>query len=205
MNNINKEFQKFREKILSVCDKETRARIKTNPVPTEPEIYLGSFYESIEPQVRDAVIKLNNKGYPTESSGFYGNHGETQAIDGYFSVDKLSQDRLKTIDVNVLDKKDLKLPGLNSAFHSIRFNPPKADIDLIKQLWDKVAEILPDLKKPLSPSISNGSMFFRQMFAPERLDVEKLMLEKLLNLETQEPNFYRPAFEHRLKTIQKIK
>jgi hypothetical protein len=62
-------------------------RVRNYPVFTETEDRLGVFVELLEPQVRDAVLEFNRKGYTTYSSGFFGKHHEVQAIAGAFALD----------------------------------------------------------------------------------------------------------------------
>ena len=69
---------------------EETARLRDNPTPTEEELYLGVFLESLEPQVRAAVRTMFEKGYATQSSGFHGQNYDVQMIDGYFTVSRVT-------------------------------------------------------------------------------------------------------------------
>ena len=204
MKKILSQFQKIKLKAEKEAERETTKRLKNNPIPTEEEIYIGAYREMIEPQVRDAIFTMNRKGYSTESSGFYYESANRQDIDGNFIIDKQTREKLKKIGVRILDRFDLKLPGLPVSYTRLEFKPKIANTALIKKQWDEIADILPDKKIPMSPSISGGSMFFRQMLSPERLDIEKIVIEKMLKYENMEPLFYKPAMEYRLKVLTKL-
>jgi len=73
---------------------------------TGDELRLGAFMEELEPQVRNALIVLNKKGYKTHSSGFYGSEsgqGDLQAIDmeGNYSLDEEIVKKLNDMGVRV--------------------------------------------------------------------------------------------------------
>ena len=67
---------------------EEDARLKENPTPTEEELYMAAFKEWLEPQVREAIAEMYNKGYATGSSGFHGVQTDFQMADGNFFIDR---------------------------------------------------------------------------------------------------------------------
>jgi len=78
------------------------------------------FVEELEPQVRDAVLVFNRKGYSTLQSGFWGEHGELQCIEGEFAIDEETRNRLldtMPVDIDILANKGEKI------FTSINFTP----------------------------------------------------------------------------------
>lgn len=175
-----KELDKLRNEAHTRTEKETEERIKNNPKPTEEEILAGAFREMIEPQVRDALFEMYKKGYGTESSGFGGENSEYQQIDGYFELDEKSKKKLESAGVKILKGKDIGLPGFGENYTFIRFFPKNADIDKIKKEWDEIVSLLPQKTELASPSISGASDDFRKQFAPDRIDIEKAVLEKQL-------------------------
>lgn len=183
---LNK-FSELRKRVHQEIEQETVERIKNNPKPAEEEIFVGAFREMIEPQIRDALFEFNKKGYSTESSGFWGDDGDIQAMDGYYSIDKDTKANIESLGAQVLRGGDEGLPHHNKEWASIRFKTEQPDIDQIKSQWDKIAAILPDRGGPAMPPISGGSEDFRKEYAPHRTDIEKTMLEKRLALEEYDP------------------
>lgn len=181
------DFSSLRLEAHEQVDRETLARIRENPIPTEEEILVGAFREMIEPQVRDALFEFNRKGYSTESSGFYGAVGEMQCIDGYFEVDDETKARIEELSGQVLKGKDVGMPGQHEQYTYIRFYPKHARSEEIKAIWDSIAALLPDRGTPAQPSISGASDDFRNTYAKNRLDVEKAVLQKILGLDESDP------------------
>lgn len=190
----------LRKKIHEQIKEETKERIKNNPHPTEREIMVGAFREMIEPQVRDALFEFNRKGYSTESSGFSGN-GELQSLDGYFEIDETTKQKLEAIDVQVLKGKDFGRLYESEGYTYIQFKPEDADINKIKEKWNEIASLLPSKEKPMLPSISGGSEDFRKQYAPQRTDIEKMVLEKRLALTESHPDT-EEEMRKRIKEIE---
>ncbi|HEY4034106.1 MAG TPA: hypothetical protein VGL94_09110 [Ktedonobacteraceae bacterium] len=96
-------FEDLRIETIRAAQHDLEDRMRMNPIPTFEEYKMGTFIERIEPQVRDAVLELNRKGYSTETSGFDGG-GDTsyQSIGGWFTLDKDTIRRLENADVRVI-------------------------------------------------------------------------------------------------------
>ncbi len=152
----NRQFEKLRQRTNEGVYNKTRERIITNPQPTDEEFRLGAFVEELEPQVAYAVREFNRKGYSTSSSGFYGNHGEIQVIDGNFDLDTETIQKLTAIGVKYIKK--------NSVWGWIQFDPQEPDLGSMKQKWDEIASILPDKGKIAEPSNNNASNEFRRKY-----------------------------------------
>lgn len=105
------DFQTLRKSTHEQMEEEVRLRLQRDPRPTEEEIFVGAFKEMIEPQVRDALFEFNKKGYPTESSGFGGETGTIQSMDGYFEIDPQTKANLEAMGVRVLKDRDFGWPG----------------------------------------------------------------------------------------------
>jgi hypothetical protein len=149
---------------------EIKKRLETNPNPTEEELRAGAFNEWIEPQARDAVFEMLKKGYGTQSSGFYGEHNEFQAVDGYFTVDEETIKKLKAMGVQVLRGPELDLPQ-NKLITQIRFYPKEADLQKIKEQWGAIAITLPKKDGPLG--ICDRVEEFREEYAPNHPSFEQ--------------------------------
>ncbi len=141
---------KIRKQAHKISLEDLKKRIIFNPKPTKEELYLGCYLEMLEPQVREAVREFNKKGYPTWSSGFY---GEKQAIDGFFVIDKQIKIKLKKNGVNVVEEKN--------GYSTVEFIPNAQNLKTMKKQWHQIAKILPT-KKIKPPSDSAGSKLFRK-------------------------------------------
>ena len=151
-------------------EKELQARLEKNPKPSEEELRAAAFREWLEPQVRDAIAEMYRKGYATQSSGFYGDHNEIQAIDGYFSVDDDTKKKIEALGAEVLDGVALGLP-MNELIRQIRFSPKSADIKEMKEKWDAIAAVLPQQKGP--KAVCDRAEEFRAQYAPGHANFEK--------------------------------
>jgi hypothetical protein len=178
-------FQKLREEMHRISDKETEERIRINPVPTEEEILAGAFREMIEPQVRNAVFDMRRKGYATQSSGF-GEDGKLQAIDGYFQIDEKTEEKLRAIGVNVKRGVDTGTSA-SDEYAIISFHPDAPDVSKIEDKWGQIVALLSEQEQPASPSLSGGHEDFRNRFAPGRTDVERAAIKKNLKVEQFSP------------------
>jgi hypothetical protein len=165
----HESFQRLRQEVLASVDRETQERIAQNPTPTEEELRAGAFREMVEPQCRDAVFAMRQKGYATESSGFGGEHGEVQQVDGNFEIDAETEERLRALGVTVHRSGDVGtiLPWAAA----LRFTPDAADPNAMKAKWDAIAALLPDRGTPTDPSISGGTEDFIRERAPHRADL----------------------------------
>ncbi|MBU1180155.1 hypothetical protein KJ885_04385 [Patescibacteria group bacterium] len=196
-----KQLEKLREDAHTQIEREVAERIKNNPRPTEEELLVGAFHEMIEPHVRDATFGMYKKGYSTESSGFGGENSEYQQIDGYFEIDAQTKEKLEAIGAKILKGEDIELPGFGDDYTFIRFSPQEADLNKIKEKWDKIVSLLPEKNKPVLPSTSGGSEDFRKTFAPERIDIERQAIE----IQLASGNFSPEAEEDMQKRLEKIK
>ena len=180
------KFSKLREQTHQAIERETNERIKNNPTPTEEEILVGAFNEMIEPQVRDAVFELHKKGYATESSGFGGEHWQTQSLDGYFEIDDETKQKIEEAGAKVLKGKDLGLPGQEEEYNYIQFNPDNPDINEIKSTWDNIVSLIPSKEQPAPPSISGHSEEFRNQHAADRKDVMDATMQRRTEIEKRD-------------------
>lgn len=129
------------------------------------------------------IFEFSRKGYPTESSGFYGDYGEKQAVDGLFELDTESIKKIKALGAKVINVPNVR--GFNKC--RIEFYPINTDLVAMTRKWGKIAAILPQKGTP-QLSTSGASEYFRKKYAPERTDIELKALEKLLVISEFEPN-----------------
>lgn len=110
-------------------------------IPTEEEKQLGTIWELIEGQVREAVKELNRKGYCTTDSGFWGETGmyQKQFIEGLFILD------LETVEV--LEDQGVYITN-NGRRSTIWFYPKNPDFEEIKSTWNEIVDLIPDLGHP---------------------------------------------------------
>lgn len=190
------QMQSLREETHRQIEEEERVRIKYNPHPTEEELQLGAFKEMLELQVRDAIFTMVRKGYIPESSGFGGDHGEIQMIDGYFHVDDDTKKNLQDIGIMVTEDE-----GWGPQYTHVRFRSDTIDILSIKDKWDTFAALLPAQEINGEVSISGGSSEFRKQFALARLDVEQKERERALRMLDLHPEL-KALYKERLEELQ---
>jgi len=154
-----KQFTELRNKVHKELEAGLEKRLQMNPNPSDEELRVGAFFESIEPQVRDAVLKIFRKGYTTESSGFSGNGFTKQEIRGSFSLSEEIKAKLENAGLEVKEP-----------FHKVTeiyFSPEKPNLDEIKAKWDEIADLFPDTGKPAPPAIWGEAEGFRK---PQKRD-----------------------------------
>ncbi len=135
-------YVKLRKEVLEQMYKDLGKRVKESPQPTEEELNIGTYKENIEPQVREAVFNLRNKGYTTFESGFY-DPGE-QKIG--FQQDHLEGFKFPEKLLNELESEGVKVkvePDSISFTCNTRFQ-----LDEIKEVWSRIESALPDLGGP---------------------------------------------------------
>jgi len=70
------QYAKLRKQTHEQMWEQVKERENQNPTPTQEELEMGCYIESIEPQVRAAVLNLRRKGYATYESGFHNFKGQ---------------------------------------------------------------------------------------------------------------------------------
>ena len=175
-------FLELREIMIAQATKDTKRRIKKNPVPTDIELRIGAFVEMLEPQVREAVITMNQKGYSTESSGFAGAKGNLQVIDGYYRLDPATKEQLENQGVEMKYGHIHDQVDSDKNYTAIQFHPSKPDAELIRKKWNEIVKLLPQKDNSNVVAYSGGAENFRKKYAPDRTDIELLALEKRIAL-----------------------
>lgn len=152
---MKKSFDKLISKIEQRRSKALAYRISKNPHPTVVEYRLGIFIEMLEPQVEQAVLEMNKKGYSTDVSGFTETPGE-QIIEGDFLLDYPTIKKLRNLGVLV--------EITSSSYTRLQFSTAEANILKIKHKWDTIVSFLPDKKQDTPPSMTRRAREFRTRY-----------------------------------------
>ncbi len=153
------QMAKLREETHLQRDIDLLKRRQENPNPSDDELSMGAFYESLEPQVRHAISVMRSKGYSTYESGF-GGVGNIQKI----SFENPDLDILSFPDLLV---EDLQSKGIKSSItpYSISLEFTKSITLLnLEKIWNMIASSLPDLNKDVSPSTLPQANDFRERY-----------------------------------------
>lgn len=149
---LSRAARRLRRETLDQMRVDLRQRIETNPVATEEEHAFGTFLESLEPQVRDALCVLRQKGYAAVSSGFSNYNFQAISFSENYFADLDSSVRAQLEDLSVKVEGD-----------RLSFCCNIIDLDVIKQKWDAVAAALPDRGVPAPPSEHPAAINFREI------------------------------------------
>src|SRR3989344_656565 len=146
-------FAQARRAAIVTSEKDLRERVKNNPLISEEEISMGIWKEQIEPQARDAVLKLWRKGYATRISGFDAfNSQSIGLIEGQFGGVRLPRELME----------ELESKGVHTRVEpdEISFSCDNfVNLEELKEIWDKIADALPDTGNPAKPIQSSPSLF----------------------------------------------
>ena len=119
-------------------------RLSENLYASDEELRAGVYKELLEPQVREAVFALRQKGYDTFESGFE----DLVAGNQYIGFAKNSEQPI-SIDIKTLNEQ-LKEKGVVANFsesddrYMLSIEADKnLSLDEWKSVWVKVAEVLP--------------------------------------------------------------
>ena len=145
-------FERLRHKVQSKIEKEVKTRKKMNPHPSKSESRLGIFKEELEPQVSQAVLAMNLKGYSTDLSGFI-NNSRDQMIEGDFQLPEKIANKLNQLGINIETNP--------SGYTRLWFSPKDADIRKIKKQWNKIVSLLPSRNKIADFSMTKRAREFR--------------------------------------------
>ena len=148
---INKMERYFTTQDVYANEKE----MKIHPRPaTEQEYELGAYAEFLEPQVRDAVFTMSEKGYKTFQSGFKENNPTEQFMDVYNKhikipdslEDQMSAAGVRVVVENFDDRTTVTLTPEN----------PDQVIrqEKWKEIWDQFTASLPDADPELVENMS---------------------------------------------------
>jgi len=113
---------------------------------------MGVYIESLEPQVRAAVVALRLKGWNTNSSGFGGpSHSQKQGLQfsGDMFLDKVIQQAVEACGA------ELQPINPTSPSYELQFEAELPNIDVITRKWDGLVDLIPDLGQPIATQRSD--------------------------------------------------
>lgn len=131
-------YQRLRQQVHEACyaGKEER-RVKA-PEKTGQEKIIGTYLEMIEPQVRQVVLNLNNKGFKTQGSGF--GPENTQKI-------YCPDEQFLNINFSVSFLQELKKQGVD-----LELKPKSITLSLNRKLsLDEIEAVWQEIEKQIKP------------------------------------------------------
>jgi hypothetical protein len=149
-------FCLMRKMELARVREMTDKRAKENPVANLMELEMGAYAETIEWQVRDAIMVMREKGYPTVSSGFWGLR--SQAIN--FALPCLEK-----FSPSPTFLRNCEEEGIMIEIHDKKITIELLNIvslEKIKNIWNHIASELPDLGHKAEPSRLPAADNFRR-------------------------------------------
>lgn len=148
-------YARQRDQMHQNMELELSRRLKKKTKATAEEMSMGAFIEDIEPHVRDAVLTLRSKGYPTNMSGYVAFEVQNVGIQSQdFSDYKPSEDLLIKLEPYDIF---LNVEPSEILFHCRR----QLSVDELKEVWDLIAADLPDRGVPVAPSELSAAECFR--------------------------------------------
>src|SRR3989339_904327 len=147
-----RHFARLRHQVVTECEAAGMKRQATSPEFTDLEKRLdqdskykdagnrGIYLEYIEPQVRQAVVNLSNKGYSTFESGFYGDNRQRISFNGA----QLEKYKPTPDLITWLEQKSFNLivsPSMINLVYAKKFS-----LDDLKATWNKVIADIPPRK-----------------------------------------------------------
>jgi len=142
-------YARMRNEVHEEMDLSRRTRDLASVPKSDFEEKAGILIEEIEPQVRQAVINLNDKGYKTQGSGFYGHtsqqiylsrDSDTGKIDDAFSNYYPSDELLEWLEAKNIE--------LEVKPDSITYNiKEKLNLAELEEIWNKITNDVPLSKK----------------------------------------------------------
>lgn len=168
-----KKFSSLKKSVIQAKAKALKKRLKSEPSMNDTEYLLGAFLEMYEPHLKEIVLKFLKRGYVIETSSGFGDHnGEYLSLDGYFSVDYVTRNKLEKNGIKVRE---------NNGFKSLVFWADKIDLDYIKNKWLSIIDIFPDKGILTQPSASPQAVKCRRKYASRNPLLQKVRLfERLM-------------------------
>lgn len=148
-------FEKLKYKTQKKADINGKRRKTMTKTPDKMELALGFFMEEIEPQVRQAIVRLYKKGYSTDTSGFMDDPC-FQMIEGDIQLDE------KTI--SKLTKAGVTVETNPSGYTRLYFSPKESNIGKISREWNKIISLFPDRHQAALPSMTRKARDFRAKY-----------------------------------------
>lgn len=127
-------YQRLRQQVHAGRQLGLKKRKAEAPEKTKEELSLGCYLEELEPQVRQVILNLNNKGYKTQGSGF--GPENTQSI--YCRDDQFQNLELDNQLILNLKSRgiEIKIKPKNLTL----FINKKLNLDELKEIWLEIEE-----------------------------------------------------------------
>ena len=121
-------------------------RMEENPIATDEEYDAGTYRDSLESQVADAVFTLRDKGYLTFESGMSESNTNREQFIGMYNKNVFIPEKLT---LSLKEKGFLIFLKHFDDRTQIRIKPLDENVPLSrwKKIWDEVAEQLPKAEK----------------------------------------------------------
>jgi len=151
-------FAQQRLAVLKQMGEQLAIREVQNPAASVDEYNMGAFAESIEPQVRDAVLTMRRKGFQTMSSG-YGDY-DIQSIN-FDAVPNMAAYKPSSELQALLEKQNIDFHSDESTvWFSCRTPLSVGDLKIV---WDAIADDLPDQGQGAGKSKMSAAEFFQAL------------------------------------------
>jgi len=172
-----KKYSSFKKNIEKERSIALKKRLRDQAFMTDMEYISGAFIEMYEPYLKDIVHRLFEKGYAIDvSSGFGNSKYQYQSLNGHFTVDYITRNKLEKEGIKVRDENGLKM---------LVFWAEKLDLEYIKQKWLKIIEILPDKGKLTTLLTSPKAVLFRRKYMSKNPDLQRKRLFERLSYSVQ--------------------
>jgi len=152
-----RRFARLRRGAIDAADADTAQRERENPRATAEELSLGAYVERLEPQVREAVLTLRRKGYPTYESGFSALNVQNVRFEQ--AVPEL-QDYTVPSDLTEIFSSHGATLGVEPKRVWFTLSRPLSLAEM-RFLWIALAKVMPDLKHPAPPMSLPAAAGFR--------------------------------------------
>ncbi len=147
-------YAKMRKEVIDPMENEIHKRKSENSLATKDEIMIGCYMEDIEPQVREAVVEMNKKGYATVYSGFHSFNSQ---------IIKFKTEQKINISLEQI-KKEYGEKGIiietDEEFITIKFSK-KISLEEIKKFGMKLLKHFPTWEGRLKQKVLLGKIFLK--------------------------------------------
>ena len=147
---FTEEMERFFDRV-GMYKRQKELVVEPEPA-TEEEYELGTYFDYLEPQVRDAVREMQKKGYQTFQSGFDEKNKRDQFFDFYDRNILVSEAVIKKFKEKSIEVKIQKFDDRTTVtFHPLGSSPVR--LAEWKELLEDFAKSLPETDKELVPNV----------------------------------------------------
>jgi hypothetical protein len=144
-------FIKKMERFFTVQDihQSERQLHQENRLATPEEYEMGVYLEFLEPQVREAMVTLNKKGYKTFRSGFSEKDPKDQFVDVYNAEVEVPEDLVKSLEERGVEVRIENFDDRTTVTLHPQENGKVIRLEEWKEIWDYFAEHLEEANPDL--------------------------------------------------------